>query len=112
MAGGASVVTAGSSVARRFQLAAAWLRHLAGDQVEVMSGGSAQAEQVNAAAVRRGARWAWTSPTGTRFALLTPPRRTRRRRHSGGVRRLFRPTSEPKQRRDYPSGRGAEERVR
>ena len=31
-------------------MAAGWLRHLAGDGVEVMSGGSAPAEQVNAAA--------------------------------------------------------------
>ena len=37
--------------AGRSQMAAGWLRHLAGDQVEVMSGGSAPAEQVNAAAV-------------------------------------------------------------
>ncbi len=37
--------------AGRSQMAAGWLRHLAGDRVEVMSGGSAPAEQINAAAV-------------------------------------------------------------
>ena len=37
--------------AGRSQMAAGWLRHLAGDRVEVLSGGSAPAEQVNAAAV-------------------------------------------------------------
>ncbi len=37
--------------AGRSQMAAGWLQHLAGDQVEVFSGGSAPAEAVNAAAV-------------------------------------------------------------
>ncbi len=37
--------------AGRSQMAAGWLRHLAGDQVEVMSGGSAPAEQINPVAV-------------------------------------------------------------
>ena len=37
--------------AGRSQMAAGWLRHLAGDRVQVLSGGSAPAEQVNAAAV-------------------------------------------------------------
>ena len=37
--------------AGRSQMAAAWMNHLAGDQVEVMSGGSAPAEAVNAAAI-------------------------------------------------------------
>lgn len=37
--------------AGRSQMAAAWLRHLAGSTVEVFSAGSAPAEQVNPAAV-------------------------------------------------------------
>jgi arsenate reductase len=37
--------------AGRSQMAAGWLRHLAGDQVEVRSAGSAPAETVNPAAV-------------------------------------------------------------
>ncbi|HVM19346.1 MAG TPA: arsenate reductase ArsC, partial [Egibacteraceae bacterium] len=35
----------------RSQMAAGWLRHLAGDRVDVRSGGSAPAERVNPAAV-------------------------------------------------------------
>ena len=38
--------------AGRSQMAAGWLRHLAGDTVEVRSAGSAPAETVNPAAVR------------------------------------------------------------
>lgn len=38
--------------AGRSQMAAGWLQHLAGDQVLVLSGGSAPAEQVNLAAVQ------------------------------------------------------------
>ncbi|HVM19331.1 MAG TPA: arsenate reductase ArsC [Egibacteraceae bacterium] len=37
--------------AGRSQMAAGWLRHLAGDRVDVLSGGSAPAERVNPAAV-------------------------------------------------------------
>ncbi|HVL99348.1 MAG TPA: arsenate reductase ArsC [Egibacteraceae bacterium] len=37
--------------AGRSQMAAGWLRHLAGDQVEVLSAGSAPGERVNPAAV-------------------------------------------------------------
>ena len=37
--------------AGRSQMAAGWLRHLAGDQVEVRSAGSAPAETINPAAV-------------------------------------------------------------
>jgi arsenate reductase (thioredoxin) len=37
--------------AGRSQMAAGWLRHLAGDAVDVFSGGSAPAEHINAAAV-------------------------------------------------------------
>lgn len=37
--------------AGRSQMAAGWMRHLAGDRVEVLSGGSAPAEQINPAAV-------------------------------------------------------------
>jgi protein-tyrosine-phosphatase len=37
--------------AGRSQIAAGWMRHLAGDQVEVMSGGSNPASQLNPAAV-------------------------------------------------------------
>ena len=37
--------------AGRSQMAAGWMRHLAGDRVEVMSGGSAPAERINPAAV-------------------------------------------------------------
>jgi arsenate reductase len=37
--------------AGRSQMAAGWLRHLAGDRVRVLSGGSAPAEQVNPTAV-------------------------------------------------------------
>lgn len=37
--------------AGRSQMAAGWLRHLAGDRVEVLSAGSAPAEQINPAAV-------------------------------------------------------------
>ena len=37
--------------AGRSQMAAGWMQHLAGDRVEVMSGGSAPAEQINPAAV-------------------------------------------------------------
>jgi arsenate reductase len=37
--------------AGRSQMAAGWLRHLAGDRVEVLSGGSAPGEAVNPAAV-------------------------------------------------------------
>lgn len=37
--------------AGRSQMAAGWLQHLAGDQVDVLSGGSAPAEQVNASAI-------------------------------------------------------------
>ena len=37
--------------AGRSQMAAGWMRHLAGDQVDVFSGGSEPAEAVNAAAV-------------------------------------------------------------
>jgi arsenate reductase len=37
--------------AGRSQMAAGWLRHLAGDRVEVRSGGSAPAERVNPAAI-------------------------------------------------------------
>ena len=37
--------------AGRSQMAAAWLRHLAGDRVEVFSGGSAPADAINPAAV-------------------------------------------------------------
>lgn len=37
--------------AGRSQMAAGWLRHLAGDRVEVYSGGSEPADQVNSAAV-------------------------------------------------------------
>jgi len=37
--------------AGRSQMAAAWMRHLGGDQVEVFSGGSEPAESVNQAAV-------------------------------------------------------------
>jgi arsenate reductase (thioredoxin) len=38
--------------AGRSQMAAGWLRHLAGDTVEVRSAGSAPAEQINPAAVQ------------------------------------------------------------
>lgn len=38
--------------AGRSQMAAGWLRHLAGDAVEVRSAGSAPAEQINTAAVQ------------------------------------------------------------
>ena len=38
--------------AGRSQMAAGWLRHLAGDRVDVLSGGSAPADSVNAAAVQ------------------------------------------------------------
>jgi arsenate reductase (thioredoxin) len=37
--------------AGRSQMAAAWLRHLAGDRIRVLSGGSAPADRVNPAAV-------------------------------------------------------------
>lgn len=37
--------------AGRSQMAAGWLRHLAGDRVQVLSAGSAPADQVNPAAV-------------------------------------------------------------
>ena len=37
--------------AGRSQMAAGWMRHLAGDRVQVLSGGSAPAEQINPAAV-------------------------------------------------------------
>lgn len=37
--------------AGRSPMAAGWLQHLAGDQVDVLSGGSAPAEQVNPSAV-------------------------------------------------------------
>jgi arsenate reductase len=37
--------------AGRSQMAAAWLRHLAGDTVEVRSAGSAPADQINPAAI-------------------------------------------------------------
>lgn len=37
--------------AGRSQMAAGWLRHLAGDRVEVLSGGSAPAEGINPVAV-------------------------------------------------------------
>ena len=37
--------------AGRSQMAAGWMRHLAGDRIRVLSGGSAPAEQVNPAAV-------------------------------------------------------------
>ncbi|NNF56121.1 MAG: arsenate reductase ArsC [Acidimicrobiales bacterium] len=37
--------------AGRSQMAAGWLRHLAGDRIEVFSGGSAPADRTNAAAV-------------------------------------------------------------
>ncbi|MGH8912166.1 MAG: hypothetical protein ACRDVD_06610, partial [Acidimicrobiia bacterium] len=37
--------------AGRSQMAAGWLKHLAGDEVDVFSAGSAPAEQVNPAAV-------------------------------------------------------------
>ena len=37
--------------AGRSQMAAGWLRHLAGDRVQVLSGGSTPASQVNPAAV-------------------------------------------------------------
>lgn len=37
--------------AGRSQMAAGWLRHLAGDKVEVRSAGSAPADQINPAAV-------------------------------------------------------------
>ena len=37
--------------AGRSQMAAAWMRHLAGDRVQVMSGGSTPAEHVNPTAV-------------------------------------------------------------
>ncbi|GGQ39145.1 arsenate reductase ArsC [Couchioplanes azureus] len=38
--------------AGRSQMAAGWLRHLAGDQVEVRSAGSAPADRINPAAVQ------------------------------------------------------------
>lgn len=38
--------------AGRSQMAAGWLRHLAGDRIEVLSGGSAPAAEINAAAVQ------------------------------------------------------------
>ena len=38
--------------AGRSQMAAGWLRHLAGDQVEVRSAGSAPADQINPVAVQ------------------------------------------------------------
>lgn len=38
--------------AGRSQMAAGWLQHLAGDRVDVLSGGSAPAEQVNSASVQ------------------------------------------------------------
>jgi len=37
--------------AGRSQMAAGWLRHLAGDRIEVYSGGSEPADQINPAAV-------------------------------------------------------------
>lgn len=37
--------------AGRSQMAAGWMRHLAGDRIEVLSGGSEPADQVNPAAV-------------------------------------------------------------
>jgi arsenate reductase (thioredoxin) len=37
--------------AGRSQMAAGWLRHLAGDRIQVLSGGSEPADQVNPAAV-------------------------------------------------------------
>jgi arsenate reductase len=48
--------------AGRSQMAAGWLRHLAGDRVEVRSAGSEPAEQINPTPFRPCARSASTSP--------------------------------------------------
>ena len=51
MAGKPSVLFVCVHNAGRSQMAAGWLRHLAGDTVEVRSAGSAPADQINASAV-------------------------------------------------------------
>ena len=48
--------------AGRSQMAAGWMRRLAADRVEVFSGGSEPASEVNPAAIRQWRRWGSTSP--------------------------------------------------
>ena len=57
--------------AGRSQMAAGWLRHLAGDAVEVRSAGSAPADQINPVAVEA-MKEAGIDITGQKPKILTP----------------------------------------
>jgi arsenate reductase len=57
--------------AGRSQMAAGWLRHLAGDRVDVRSAGSAPADQINPVAVRAMAE-VGIDITGQTPKILTP----------------------------------------
>jgi len=57
--------------AGRSQMAAGWLRHLAGDRVEVLSGGSAPAEGINPVAVEAMAEVGIDIAANTPRALAT-----------------------------------------
>ena len=66
--------------AGRSQMAAGWMRRLAGDRVDVLSGGSTPAEQVNPAAIRYINRLSdhlfvlarWENEKGLRDVLWVP----------------------------------------
>ena len=75
--------------AGRSQMAAGWLRHLAGDRVQVFSGGSEPADQVNPAAIAAMDE-AGIDISGRTAAALDRRRcpRGRRRGHDGMRRRL------------------------
>ena len=61
--------------AGRSQMAAGWLRHLAGDTVEVRSAGSEPADRINPVAVQAMPRSASTSPPTRRGCSTTRPPR-------------------------------------
>ena len=74
--------------AGRSQMAAGWLRHLAGDRVEVRSAGSAPADDRSTPPPsRRWPRSASTSPASTPKLLDRRDRASLRRRHHDGLRR-------------------------
>ena len=75
--------------AGRSQMAAGWLKHLAGDRVDVRSAGSLPADQINPTAVQA-MRELDVDITGEQPKLLNPGQRCRRGRghHDGLWRRL------------------------
>ncbi len=91
-------------------MAAGWLRHLAGDRVEVRSAGSAPAEKVNPAAVDAMGEVGIDITARSPRSSPTRPSRLRRGHHHGLRRRL--PVLPGKRYEDWklddPAGQGIE----